>query len=379
MQSKTLMTLLLVGATACQTMAGNDTIDPSLERADLAPLFDCQTLDSGLYWVGLDNDMEIHVPGVTNAYYEPDAPTVIFVHGWQNGVTERGERESLRYRFRDNNDDIDIDTADAWVESGWNVGVFYWTQFADEREVKDAEAKIWSSSGRRGMRWRLCDGSYTETVMPAGGAGELFYDAYTAAMSDYRGNDVRIVGHSLGNQMAVRLAHQVKTAIDAGTLPSNLLPNRVALLDPFWSKGSKDYLGGQWTGAVIRDLVGDLLDDGVVFEHYKNSNINDFAIGDRNDSLSDRIGETELIPGWISRFNQAARHTVSTYLYFHGFAHAPPAGCRTVDGEYRCDLPGPSAATSDAELRELMDGAFRFIQSEGQNTNRLDDDVLRER
>ena len=42
-----------------------------------------------------------------------------------------------------------------WKADGWNVAIFYWNQMADEDEVKDAEAKIWSTNGPKGMRYRL--------------------------------------------------------------------------------------------------------------------------------------------------------------------------------------------------------------------------------
>jgi hypothetical protein len=40
------------------------------------------------------------------------------------------------------------------VQAGYNVGIMYWNQFADEDEVKDAEAKIWTATGTRAMRWK---------------------------------------------------------------------------------------------------------------------------------------------------------------------------------------------------------------------------------
>ena len=35
-------------------------------------------------------------------------------------------------------------TSDYWIEDGWNVGIFYWNQFADDELLAGAEAKIYT-------------------------------------------------------------------------------------------------------------------------------------------------------------------------------------------------------------------------------------------
>lgn len=34
---------------------------------------------------------------------------------------------------------------DRWIQAGWNVGAFYWNQYADEELPQDTECKIWTS------------------------------------------------------------------------------------------------------------------------------------------------------------------------------------------------------------------------------------------
>jgi hypothetical protein len=60
-------------------------------------------------------------------------------------VDGRGFRESLNWAFNDPEYGLDINAADAWIQSGWNVGVYYWHQYADEDFLHDAEAKIYSN------------------------------------------------------------------------------------------------------------------------------------------------------------------------------------------------------------------------------------------
>ncbi len=325
--------------------------------------FACDTLDTGIYWFGPGNVAQKHIPGIDNAFFDPDSPTVIFAHGWQNGVTSRGFRETYNYLANDPRNGVDVNTADAWIDAGWNIGIFYWSQLADEGEVKDAEAKIWTTEGRRGMRWRQCDGSPTTAQAPQVAVGEIFYQAYLEAMAEYRGPNIRLVGHSLGNQVVTRLAHLILQDIVQGNRDPALLPQRIALLDPFWSNGRKDYLDGKWTGELAREFIADLIAEGVVFERYKTSNINDFFIGDRNRPLTRMIGETEIIPGYIINLDQPGRHISAPNLYFHSFASPPPPAC---DGA--CNQLAASAATSDARIRELMDEASRWIQIAGERT-----------
>jgi len=90
------------------------------------------------------------------------------------------------------------DTAAGWINAGWNVGIFVWNQFSDEttgvsgawfgdgpppQGVLDAEAKIWTANGPRGMRWRDWDDDdpfpipdgYSDAPPGTPSAGELFY------------------------------------------------------------------------------------------------------------------------------------------------------------------------------------------------------------
>lgn len=128
--------------------------------------------------------------------------------------------------------------------------------FSDEFNVMYAEAKIWSNNGTEKMRWRDHNGDYHDSNYK--NAGELFYDTYVQAMKNYAGNNIRIAGHSLGNQMETYLTKRVYDAADAGQISKNLKPNRLALLDPYWSNGGKSYLNNKWTGEACREYVKDL-------------------------------------------------------------------------------------------------------------------------
>jgi len=67
---------------------------------------------------------------------------VVYTHGWELDRIRQRYRETFNYAANDAEHGSDVCTADAWLESGWNVGIFYWDQYADEISVFDCEAKI---------------------------------------------------------------------------------------------------------------------------------------------------------------------------------------------------------------------------------------------
>jgi len=346
----------------------------TVATADSASAYDGKTLDTGIYWFGKGNVSQKAVAGAANPYYSPSKPTVIYVHGWQKDSTPQLRRETFNYKQNDATYGVDVNMADAWINAGWNIGIFYWNQLSDEGEVTDAEAKIWSTAGPKGMRYRLVDGTYA--AGPSKSAAELFLDSYTSALSNYYGTNIRIAGHSLGNQMATRLTKLVSDRVSAGQLPSNLLPKRVALLDPFWSKYGKDYLGGKWTGEMTRTYVSELKTKGVVFEQYKSSGITDVGIGDANLDLEKMTAFSSMAPWYVPSTDLGAKHVAAYNEYFYSFYTAAPEevtiswGTRNLTGKVAA-----SAATSDARIKEMMDPTKYWVQVEGRYTQDPSDDM----
>jgi len=324
-------------------------------------------LDYGLYWFGNNYNNQKAVKGKYNRYFSESAPTVIYVHGWQNKTTKRMSRECFNYKA---SGAPDMYFAQAWIDDGWNVGVFYWNQMADEGEVQDAEAKIWTTNGPRKMRWRRSDGSYRNDG-PSESASYLFFQAYRDAMKNYRGDEIRIVGHSLGNQMAVCVTQHIKEAVQSGQISSQLLPDRVALLDPFYSKGGKDFLGGKWTGEVARGYVSGLIDDGVLFELYRTSGASSTGfIGDTNSALTDMTAFTELKPWYFGWVEQANKHIAAVWHYFWSYSFSPPS----IKGSHD---DGASAITADGRIAQLMRSSKKLVHDQGAWTKTPEDDRMK--
>jgi hypothetical protein len=273
---------------------------------------------------------------------------------------------------------------ESWKDKGWNVAVFYWNQFADEDEVKDAEAKIWSINGAQGMRYFLNDGSSSTEQSPDKSVGELAFEQISAALVNNISGDIRFAGHSLGNQLAVYTASLINDAVNAGTVSESVMPNRIVLLDPFWSQGSKSYLGDKngdgsndWVGERSRWAIEDMIDDrDVAVEWYKSSAIYDFWIGDQNTALEGIVNLNHLRFWYLDATDITGKHINARHWYFQSMSDSVPEevtinwwGNRNETGS-----DAASASTSDDRIRAMMGNDYEWDQVEGRYTTTTSDD-----
>ncbi|EON93628.1 hypothetical protein MARLIPOL_02945 [Marinobacter lipolyticus SM19] len=345
------------------------------------------TLDYGLYWFdGNNNSVKaVEADGTVNnvprKYYDPSKPTIIHFHGWQPGSATRGDgydREDFRFVWGNE----DVITSSSWKNNGWNIAYFYWDQFADESEVKDAEAKMWTVNGPRGMRYRLSDGSYSTQHSPSKSVGQIAFDQVSAALAENTSHYVRLSGHSLGNQLATIVAGKNSDAIYAGDAGINVMVDRLELLDPFWSKDGKEYLGDangdgnlDWNGERTFWTVQDLIArHNIPVTTYLSSNINNLWIGDKNLPL--RAIVTEMWNRFWYLADEVNKHNHVVPFYFRSMASAPPeevtinwAGVRSETGK-----DAASAATDDNRVLEMMDDTNYWDQVEGRYTADPEDD-----
>lgn len=324
-------------------------------------------LDYGLYWFGYV-DAQKAVPGQLNNYYDKNKKTVIYIHGWQNNSVTRGARETLDRRASGGPAE---DLSQYWLDRGYNVGILYWNQFADEGEVQDAEAKIYTASGPRNMRWKRLDGSYQSG--PNTSVGQLLFEAIRDNMADFNHSHLRIAGHSLGNQVALDVSKRLHDAVNAGQLSANLRPDRVALLDPFYSNGAKSYLGGQWPGEIARESANALISAGVAIETYRSSPVTSTAfIGDSNTALLNKTAFSELKPWNFNFWQLTEKHLAAVTWYFWSRAFS------TLDVQ-STSLDAPSASSTDSQIRTLMNQSWGVIQDQGAYTGSPADDNFKKR
>ena len=346
--------------------------------AQTAPLvgYDPNALSYGLYWFGLNNANQKFVHGEANPYFDPTKPTLIFAHGWQPNLSALYPPNFIYNNSYDCASNTGfVNTANAWIGDGWNVGIFYWNQFSDEPDnVQWAEAKIWTPDGPQRMRWRKGGATYEEAPAGTPSAADLFYQTYVAAMTeyDYTGGNIRIAGHSLGNQMATRLTKLIHDGIASGNVPAKLRSARVTLLDPYWSLDAKDYLGGKTTGQVIREYVAELLPTGTLFEWYWSSSLTVSPNGDANDALKPMTMYAAMNPAYVSDPTNMRQHCAAYHLYFWSYAFDGPAACT---GEACLAMTKLLSKMADAQLAAVMRSDYAWSQNGGASTATPDDDI----
>lgn len=316
-----------------------------------------ENLDYGLYWFGY-NQAEKAIPSQSNPYYDSRRNTVIFIHGWQNGSVDNKRRETLDRR---NSGGPAMDLSQFWLDRGYNVGVLYWNQFADESEVKDAESKIYSSTSRKGMRWKSLGNGYQSG--PSQNVTELLTQSVLDNMQGFSGSELRLAGHSLGNQLALAIGYNLRNNAN-----SALRPDRIALLDPFSSNYGKDYLGGKWTGEVSREYANVLKAMGVAIESYRSSPVTGTPfVGDANMAMMNQLAYSELKPWNFSWWQFAEKHGAAVTWYFWSMNF----GTFNVNGKSQ---DAPSAASSTSQIKTLMNQNWRVVQNDGANTDTPADD-----
>lgn len=352
-------------------------LDPSaLNAVQVFPDEVFTDLDYGLYWYGYDEGAAsgryVKASEADNPFYDPSRPTVIHIHGWQNGSIAAFFRTDYDHR-RHSSGDVDKDVASPWLDQGYNVGMLYWTNFADEGQVTHAEAKIWSPNGPRGMKYRVrksADPNNGSTEQrdfegaPDATVGSLLADAIVDGMADFSGPSFRLTGHSLGNQVAIAIAGDIHARLESGQISNEkLLPTRIALLDPYYT-GSRISGLSERTERLAVQIMETLLasEQGqapVVFEAYRSS-----ALAIRNGSAVLERGNAAIVslkPHYYGWFDFAKKHQVAWWWYFWGMEFAVPT---TGDG-----ASGLSASASPQQVEAQMDST-RFLDQQGGSTAR---------
>ena len=332
-------------------------------------------LDYGLYWFGKDQASEKYT-GADNSYYDDTKPTMIYVHGWLYGSSEDDYwRPTFSWSHNaesyDDLQGLDVDEAAAWIDAGWNVGIYYWNQFADELSVFDAEAKIWTTSGLQGMRYRQSDGSYNTVQSPSESISELMTATIAEALANNSNGYLLLHGHSLGNQLAIATAYSLTKLAEQGSIDASLIPERVVLSDPYWSNFIQIYLDGATTGEISTEYVSYLIDHyDLAVEMDRSSGLCDLGLGDCNDDMTEIVAFQRLRPWYTS--DLGAKHTMADDWWTLTKTYDAP---EEVDAELNeTGAVTVSASTSDARIKEMMGSAYEWDQVTGRDTLAPDDD-----
>ena len=207
-------------------------------------------LNYGIYWY----DGSDSIVPTKDYQINKDAPTIIYTHGWKP-YGESGIREDLS--VKSNTDKALSDYGYSAYpynkkyyqelrKLGYNVGVFYWQQFADENKPAlkpSIDMKVWSHNTSMGMQYvTYAEGSKNGVITkpsdptnPTESVAVLYGKAIKESLgSDYNGK-LHLVGHSVGGQLTAAVSEYLCYEYDDEKIGSNLLPERVTLIDPFMS------------------------------------------------------------------------------------------------------------------------------------------------
>jgi hypothetical protein len=222
-------------------------------------------LDTGIYWYTSESDIP------TSDYtVKGDKPTVIFTHGLKQNEGYLREGLSLKQMTetqlaKNNYDDYPYDPYfyNYYLELGYNVGIFYWNQLADDTPACDV--KIWSSDNvSYGMRYRKFSsaddikGTLTEIddpTNPKSSVAVLYGEAIKSALGNDFSGTLQLIGHSMGGQLTCAVSEYLCLQYDAGEIGENLLPDRVTLLDPYFTAVSKVTGTVDHTGESVKKIT----------------------------------------------------------------------------------------------------------------------------
>ena len=209
---------------------------------------------------------------VMSANFDPDKPSVIISHGLQPDMIKEETQFGL--------DGMLDDVLKGWIWKGYNVGVFLWTCFADERVMNFvySEDQIYTTNGFVKMRYKVKDDKGRIRVLFAPqnmSVSDYFVEQWKFHFKEGRTyGPVTLVGHSLGTQVTLLSAYKIVKDDDISTKP-----DRLALLDAVMSPADKMYLENNPCGESISKVMGCMakelnLAHDIAIEYYKSSFIN---------------------------------------------------------------------------------------------------------
>jgi hypothetical protein len=327
--------------------------------------------------------------------FDPNKPTVIFIHGWM-GKVPKGTTVGFPDMWRDQ--------AKA---AGFNVGVFSWHNLASD-DGKNCLGEEYLDSKKVNSP---CHAAYS--MFQKGGASDLFLSQYEKSgyFSDSYKKEVRLVGHSLGTQLALFSAYRFyhHPTFERGFAR----PTRVDLIDPAFAVfTSKKGLGRHLSGMIPDEhFLPDDYQKSVVREFVHGSDCDNTAIIKLNDIFStsrssqycqlegmayDLVKKQKVavvdfssIVGGISsedlykvtayqafsskafQGSQASRHGTPLVSYWFSFAPGDPEG--------GFDASTDTSILLDIATRQIGGEQLSTRQTEGFDTITLDDDKFERR
>jgi hypothetical protein len=272
-----------------------------------------------------------------NKTHSTSKEIIYYIHGWQHDT----ELESLI--FESTNKTITNYYA-SLNTIGYTLYTLSWFPFAQGKEVKEIQKKIWMPSIPLEKKIKLKN--KPQTVI------DVLEQHYIKTIKKHPGKKNRLVGHSLGAQAALRLAEQI---IEHYPSQKYLWPSRIALLDPAFVKGNYEHFENKNALELSLELIDKLKNmAGIAFECYRSSLLtHNPIVGLSNSALIGKMAFVDLKLDYIPFFHLAARHSESKNFYFGSFFSSPK-------GESNQSIQ--HALSSEEDTKKRVDCLFHQIE-----------------
>lgn len=280
-----------------------------------------------------------------HAFFNPSKTrTLIIFHGWSPGTVAKKWR--LNFDTNDQHGPNVQNSAALWLKGDlvtrlpWNIGIFYWNQFADETpdsgslsdfmvSIARAEQKIWRTPGecsapspcQAGMRWKDSAGVLHPDFPLNQNITDMAYKSYVSSLKRYKG-EVRLMGESLGTQLVLALAEKIRINHVADQVP---MPTQIILLDPIFTTEKYPFFGDQpktsYSQAMI--IIDHLIQDGVVISGYRTSPLGHMHVTQDNTPLLNKLVFTDLSACVYAPNDFQHRHETGLWWYMlsYGLDH----------------------------------------------------------
>lgn len=362
--------------------------------------------EMGLFWTQWDAEQDKMVLKDADtaegaALIDPDKPTIILVHGMLGDGHIKQEAFYLSDKIADPAEfglqSSGVPLGLIWQKLGWNVGYFHYNRFGAEGFFPHfIECKIWAIDGDTGIRYRHRNGSTTDGATQYSVA-EHFAAEYIRAINLLPANmgnkEIRVAAHSMGGEVSTAALFLLTVLADEGQLSKDKLPDRFAMLDPYFSTSlvsedneilfelSPKDITIRWSGKMLPynsvgwtmiDCLRYMVDKGIAIEYYTYS-------------LSWLV--IAMPPDIIKELKKLCVYVIMEpdYDYINPAYSKANDGHNGVRDWYLCSMYSPpvvdqdgntaaSAATPTSVIKELK-GKF-FIMDAGNRTILANDDVF---
>lgn len=363
--------------------------------------------EMGLFWTKWDEEtnsiIEVSAESEEGAnLIDADKPTIINVHGMSFEGIYFHENYDLNSSIA-NPSHFDLETEDVsmhylWLRAGWNVGTYHYYRFSSETSPTVNESKIWSSDTPEGtimetagIRYQYEDRSWSDSISEYSLA-EHFAADYIRAMDmlpkDMGKEEIRIAGHSMGGELIVAGVFLLTELADARQIDSLKLPNRMTLLDPYFSTTlGTSYIGPKnitisWSGNKLVDnhvgitmieCLKDIDANGIAIEYYTfHQSFLSFGVSAVKEDLIKLCVFATVDPDWqgqgyslLVNGHNGVREWYLCSIYDDMISDI-------TDGTE--SIFAPSAKMSTQLIRELK--GKEFLLTQGNNTVRANDDAM---